>query len=148
MTTAHSPIWANAEHSRIELVAQFAWIAGEVPFTASQSDCEAHGRDLFTRAAAGEFGAIGAYVAPAPVVPQEVSMRQARRALYQAGLLAAVEAAIAAMPGIEGDHARIDWATAQSIRRDWPLVAALALALGLSDAQLDALFVTAAAILT
>lgn len=72
--------------------------------------------------------------------PAVVSMRQARRALLSHGLLPQVEQAIAAMPGQAGDEARIDWATATEVQRSWPLVQALGVALGLSDAQLDDLF--------
>jgi hypothetical protein len=82
-------------------------------------------------------------VPPAPPVPEVVSMRQARIALLAAGHLAAVTAAIAAMPGIEGDVARIEWEYAQDVRRDSPLIGALAPVLGLSQEQLDGLFVQA-----
>jgi hypothetical protein len=82
-------------------------------------------------------------VPPAPPVPEVVSMRQARIALLAAGHLAAVTAAIAAMPSIEGDVARIEWEYAQDVRRDSPLIGALAPVLGLSQEQLDGLFVQA-----
>lgn len=62
--------------------------------------------------------------------------RQARLALTQAGLLAAIEAWVAAAP----DAVRIEWEYATEIRRDWPPITAAATALGLSDAQLDGLF--------
>lgn len=77
-------------------------------------------------------------------VPQVVTMRQARRALLGAGKLAAVETAINAMPEPDKSEARIDWDRSQEVRRDWPLVAALAPTLGLTDAQIDQLFITAA----
>ncbi|MEN6540828.1 MAG: hypothetical protein ABFC67_14570 [Mizugakiibacter sp.] len=79
-------------------------------------------------------------------VPSVVSMRQARRALYDAGMLSNVEAAIAGMSGVDGDKARIDWATATTVERGNALVASLAAALGLTGAQLDALFTQAAAL--
>lgn len=85
-------------------------------------------------------------VPPAPAVPEVVSMRQARIALLAAGHLAAVTAAIAAMPGIEGDVARIEWEYAQDVRRDSPLIGALAPAVGLSSEQVDALFLAAAGV--
>ena len=62
--------------------------------------------------------------------------RQARLALTQAGLLAAIEAWVAAAP----DAVRIEWEYATEIRRNWPPITAAATALGLSDAQLDGLF--------
>jgi hypothetical protein len=79
---------------------------------------------------------------PAPVaeVPQCVTPRQIRRALNDAGLRATVEAAIAA-----ADQAtRDDWEFALEIRRDWPALAGMAAALGLTGAQVDTLFTQAA----
>lgn len=83
--------------------------------------------------------------APAPTVPQAVPMRNAQRVLYAAGLLATVEDIINAMPGAAGDLARIDWRTAQTIRRDDPAVLAVTPLLGKTEAEIDALFVAAAA---
>lgn len=62
--------------------------------------------------------------------------RQARLVLAQAGLLTAVEAWIATAP----QSVQIEWEYANEIRRDWPPIADAAMALGLTDAQLDALF--------
>jgi hypothetical protein len=84
--------------------------------------------------------ALPEYVPVVDPVPEVVTMRQARLALLGAGLLAQVNAAIAAMPGAEGDAARIEWEYAQEVRRDSPLVAALLAALGLTDEALDNLF--------
>ena len=49
----------------VELVATFPWLNEEVLFCASPADIELHGRDLFARAIAGEFGPIAPYIAPA-----------------------------------------------------------------------------------
>jgi hypothetical protein len=84
------------------------------------------------------------FTSPAPVtpVPPSISPAQARLALLGAGLLDQVEAAVAG-----ADLAtHIAWAQATSIERDSPTVAALSAALGLSAAQLDALFIAGAAI--
>lgn len=78
--------------------------------------------------------------------PQTVTMRQARIALLDAGLLDAVQSSIATMPGTDGERARIDWEYALEVRRDWPLISYMARDLGLTDEQVDALFVTAATI--
>lgn len=69
-----------------------------------------------------------------------VTMRQARLALMNAGLLEAVEEAVAGLPGDAGKAARIDWEYATELRRDHPLVASLAATLGLSDDALNDLF--------
>lgn len=73
-----------------------------------------------------------------------ITMRQARLALLGAGLLAGVNDALAAMPGIEGEAARLEWEYATEVRRDSVLVAGLAGVLGLTGAQVDALFIAGA----
>src|SRR5512139_1158298 len=70
-------------------------------------------------------------------VPFTVSMRQARRALLAAGLLAQVDAAIAGLSGVDGDAARIDWEFAQEVPRDSQLVIAISQQLNLTEADLD-----------
>lgn len=79
---------------------------------------------------------------PAATVPLVVTMRQARLALLGGGLLQTVNDAVAAAGGV----AAIEWEYAQEVRRDWPTLIALQGAIGLSDAQIDALFVAAAAL--
>lgn len=84
-----------------------------------------------------------AYTPPPSSTPRAVSMRQARLALLQAGLLAGVNTAVAALPGLDGDAARVEWEYAQEVRRDSPLVANLASAMSLDAARLDELFLAA-----
>ena len=84
---------------------------------------------------------------PAPVeVPQEITARQARLVLLHAGLLETVKHALASLPGVEGEAARIEWEYATEIRRDSPLIGALAPMLVMTEAQVDALFVSGAAL--
>lgn len=83
---------------------------------------------------------------PAPEVPSVVTMRQARRALHAAGLLSSVEAAIDTLAEPEKTAARIEWEYSSEMQRHNGFVAQLAPALSLSEAQLDALFVAAAAL--
>ena len=103
----------------------------------------------FNSASQGAFFRDGSWVVetalpPQPQTPQSVTMRQARLALLSAGLLAAVNAAIAAMPGVAGEAARIEWEYAQTVERDSPLVAGLTAALNLTQTQIDDLFALAA----
>ena len=80
---------------------------------------------------------------PAPVVdgiPQSVTMRQARLALLQAGLLDKATKAVAGA----GPAAQIEWEYSSDVGRNAALVQALSGALGLTDEQLDGLFVVAA----
>ena len=79
------------------------------------------------------------YVPPPPVVPQVISMRQARLALYGAGLLDDVEAAVAQST----KDVQIEYEYATELNRQWPTLVFLAGALGLTDEQLDNLFIQA-----
>ncbi|PKM43251.1 MAG: hypothetical protein CVV05_15505 [Gammaproteobacteria bacterium HGW-Gammaproteobacteria-1] len=82
--------------------------------------------------------------APEPVaVPPVVTMRQARIALSRTGLLSQVDAALASLAGQEGEEARIEWEFSMVVERHRPLVQLLAPALGLTDQQLDELFILA-----
>lgn len=89
-------------------------------------------------------------ITPAPPPPppkiKAVTMRQARLALLGAGLLPTVNAALAAMTGAQGEAARIEWEYSQEVQRDRGLVMQLGTGLGMTEAQLDALFIAAAAI--
>jgi len=82
---------------------------------------------------------------PAPV-PAEITMRQARLALLGAGKLAAVDTAINAMDEPAKSAAKIEWEYSNTVQRHNGFVAALGPALGLTDAQIDALFLAAQAL--
>jgi hypothetical protein len=77
-----------------------------------------------------------------PVVPQSVTIRQGCQALEEAGLLATVEDAISVSPRFM----QIDWARATTIDRNWPTLQVLQEVLDLTDAQIDNLFIRAAAL--
>ncbi len=62
-----NPQWANAEQTAIDCTVVFDHIGEPVPFTANPLDPLAHGREIFERAAAGEFGPVADYVAPPPL---------------------------------------------------------------------------------
>ncbi len=93
--------------------------------------------------------ASGAYieeVADPVAVPGEVTMRQARLALLAAGKLAAVQTAIDAMQEPAKTAAQITWDYSSVVQRHNGLVAQLGPALNLNEAQIDALFIAAAAL--
>ena len=77
--------------------------------------------------------------APAPQVPQSITMRQARLALLGAGLLDDVEAAVAQAPRA----VQIEYEYSSELHKDWPTLVMLAAALGMTDEQVDQLFITA-----
>ena len=82
-----------------------------------------------------------------PQVPQQVTPRQARLALLQIGKLDAVSAALAAIPDpAQRTAAQIEWEYATVIERNSPLVTSLAAGLGLTAADIDALFEAASRI--
>ena len=89
------------------------------------------------------------YIAPAlpdPIIAERAAMTvsrfQALAALLNAGLLSQVNAALADA----GPLAQLAWAEATEFRRNSPTIAGLSAGLGLTDAQVDALFRAAALI--
>lgn len=82
--------------------------------------------------------------APPATVPQSVTRFQALAALHLAGHLEAVKAIMAApeTPVLT----KLAWDNALSFERTSPTLASLAAALGMTDADLDALFTAAASI--
>lgn len=76
-----------------------------------------------------------------------VSMRQARRILFQYGYLSSVDEFIATLPSPEREIAQIDWEYATEVRKDSELVQRLASYLQLSPEQIDKLFYEASLII-
>lgn len=72
-------------------------------------------------------------------VPVSVSIRQACRALEQVGKLDELEAAIAQAPR----WIQIDWAKCTDVRRDWPAIPIIQAVIGMTDLEIDNLFVLA-----
>lgn len=86
-----------------------------------------------------------AYEAPS-TVPLRVTARQAQLCLLQSGYLPQVQTVINALPPAVKTAAQITWDKSLYLDRDNPMLATLAAAIGLTDAQIDALFVQAAAL--
>ena len=83
---------------------------------------------------------------PQPVVdvvpvPDEITMRQARLVLLGAGMLGAVESAIAALPEPVKSAAKIEWEYSQVVKRKNGFVEKLAPVIGWSEKQMDDLFI-------
>lgn len=120
-----------------------------IPTDAVGITAERHA-ELIAGQAAGQLITAGLDGAPVladpppalPPVVYEVSRFQARAALFNAGLLPQVEAAVAAAPPL----VQMAWADAITFRRDSPSIAALSATLGMTDAQIDELFSAAALI--
>lgn len=87
----------------------------------------------------------GVWEPPTPVIiiPQEITMRQARLALLDIGLLANVQTAINTLPEPDKTKAQIEWEYSNALQRGNPFVTTLGTALGLSSDDIDNLFITA-----
>ena len=141
--------YARIESGRVAEVGEFDSIEGRFHPSLVWVECSAEVGEGWSYSG-------GVFSAPPPAppapVPSEVTMRQARLALLGAGLLDSVEGALNAMP--EGNPtqiaqkraARIEWEYSQIVQRHKGLTVALAGSLGMTDAQIDAIFVAAKAI--
>jgi len=80
---AKKPVWANAEHTMIDVVIKWDRFPQEFPFTASPDDCEAHGRAIFAAAVSGEYGPVAEYLPPPAPTPEQLQAqaREKRNAL-------------------------------------------------------------------
>ena len=79
-----------------------------------------------------------------PSVPASITMRQARLCLHKHGMLAGVQPAIDALPEPDRTAAQIEWDYSAAVERERGFVLVIAQALGITDEQLDALFIEAA----
>lgn len=81
-----------------------------------------------------------------PPPPPPITRRQLRLTLVRNGIsLSTVEAAIEGMPeGLEKAEAQIEWADASTFERSHPTLLLIASALGLTEAQIDAMWLEAA----
>lgn len=78
------------------------------------------------------------------IAPKEITIKQARLALLKAGLLESVEQAINNEPDETLKKTlQIEWEYMLHLERDNALLAAVAQRLGLSDMQIDELFIEA-----
>ena len=145
-----TPQWSNAERTLLDVTLETD-VFGEIPFSASPDDVEAHGREIFADAIAGKFGAIAEYiVSPSSprIVPQSVTRYQGRAALLQMGLLDDIDAHYAALPTDTDDEvlnlhnrmAKERWAGMLNFERDSEELVELASAFGMSATQVDDLF--------
>lgn len=72
LISAHTPKWDDNSNTAILLTCRFSHFPDEdMPFRAVPDDAEEHGRNIFTRAAAGEFGVPAPYVKPQAEIDAE-----------------------------------------------------------------------------
>ena len=137
-----NPQWANAEHTKIN-VALETDVFGEIPFSASPDDVEAHGREIFAEAVAGRFGPIAEYVPPVVpvVVPQEISKAQGIATLMENGYWPAVNTYFTTQASPE----TLTLFNAVTVfNRTSPLLLQLQALLEISDAGVDQMFIDGA----
>lgn len=82
-----------------------------------------------------------AFLNPPEVLPP-ITKRQLRLTLVRNGIaLSTVETAIASMPeGLPKEEARIEWADASTFNRNHPTLLLIAVVLGLTEEQVDAMW--------
>ena len=80
---------------------------------------------------------------PPPQIPTSITMRQARLALFQAGLLTNIDTTINSLPEPQQTSARISWDYSSTVERNNPVFIQLATALGLTSSQIDQLMISA-----
>ena len=84
------------------------------------------------------------YVYKPIAVPSAVTMRQARLALLEAGKLNMIPTIINSLPSPTKEAAGIEWEYSSEVQRHNGFVSQIGPALGMSSAEIDALFIRAA----
>ena len=137
--------YSKADNSFIDLLATCEEY-GEMPMTLNLVDIE----DLHTFVKSDGIEVpleqycktleIGAYIEPKPVIiiPQVITMRQARIQLLEVGLLDDVEALVTL-----DRKSQIEWEYASEVYKQSPLIEAVKGVLNLTDTQIDNMFVEA-----
>ena len=66
---AKNPLWNDDTGHEIVLIVKWEEFVEEMPFTATDYEWDTlYGKDVFVRAATGEFGEVAPYVKPIPPV--------------------------------------------------------------------------------
>ena len=137
--------YVTADKSMIDLFATCEEY-GEIPMTLNLVDTE----DLhtFVKPDGSEVPLeqycktleISAYIEPEPIIiiPQVITMRQARLQLLEVGLLDDVEALVAL-----DRKSQIEWEYASEVYKQSPLIEAMKGGLNLTDTQIDDMFIEA-----
>lgn len=74
VTSVRNPRWVNEEQTAINVLARFSHLGDqEVPFTATDCDCEEHGRCIFEDLINGKYGPIADYVPPPPLTDEQIT---------------------------------------------------------------------------
>ena len=142
ITNVTNPAWANAEHTIVNATVTHSEF-GIISFSASPDDVEAYGREIFADAVAGKFGPIAAYIPPVVpvVVPQEISKAQGIATLMDNGYWPAVNTYFTTQASPE----TLTLFNAVTVfNRASPLLLQVQALLGISDADVDQMFISGA----
>lgn len=142
-----NPEWADEEHKVLraevlfeELEDQFGFVA----FSTIENADTDHGLEVWQNAISGDYGAIAEFIPPTieqvRASMSNLTARQFRLGLLSLGKLEAVPAAIAKLPQPEKSQAEIEWNFATEFRRLHPLITQLVPILGMTDEQVDAVW--------
>ena len=77
MYKCKEPKFSNFEETLIDVIWEHP-DHGDIPFTASPDDSEAHGREIFSLAKEGKFGEVMPYDGPSPDEQKSSEIRQQR----------------------------------------------------------------------
>ena len=80
MYKCKEPKFSNFEETLIDVIWEHP-DHGDIPFTASKDDTEAHGREIYQLALAGKFGKVSPYDGPSPEDQAAASIRTQRDGL-------------------------------------------------------------------
>ncbi|NRQ13471.1 hypothetical protein [Ensifer sesbaniae] len=143
--------WSDAAHETLTANVKFAEFDEPHPFGMSVHAIRQyeHEAEFWDSATSGGFGPIAPYATPtdekmrASMPP--LTARQLRLGLLNAGIApSVVTATIGGMSaGPDKDKALVEWEYATTFNRIHPLIATVGAALGLSDVQIDAMWMAA-----
>lgn len=139
------PVWNDEARTRVTAIVDISdddqVIAADERYT---FDAREHA-EIIDALTAGEHGPVAEYEPPElrPVFFPPLSARQFRLGLLAHGLLTQVDEAVAALEEPQRSAAEIEWEYATSFDRTHPLVAALSAHIGLTDEQIDEMWLEA-----
>jgi hypothetical protein len=81
--TVREPRWNAENRSSVSCLVKFEHLPNEVEFAAAPHDIESHGREIYERIVAGEFGEIAPFEAPPPSPPIPPDAQIALDAFWQ-----------------------------------------------------------------
>lgn len=143
--TVSNPIWADKDHTYFNVDVKFEEFDSVIPFTANPLDTEEHGLLIYSEGLKGTYGTILSYVPPSIEEQREsyphLTSRQFWLTALSIGVTKAQILAATTDPQIEV----VVNETTSFVRTD-PAVSDLAGIMGVTDVELDSLWLWAAGV--